>query len=71
MIDFTIEKELADLGNNKRLRLISWGGRSAKLDIRNWLEDGERPGKGIALSDVEARALLDALDDYLHGNETH
>ena len=70
MIDMKIEKELRRLdGGEKRLSVISWNKRPAKLDLRAWHEkDGEtRPGKGITLTDAEAKDLLDALQVYLNG----
>ncbi len=72
-IKCTIEKEIAVLdGGTKELRLVAWNDRPAKLDIRPWREtkDGEiRPGKGITLSDDEAKDLLEALQKYFdeHG----
>ncbi len=71
MIEMEVKKEIAVLdGGAKELRLVSWNGKEAKLDIRPWREskDGEiRPGKGITLSDAEAKDLLDALQDYFGG----
>jgi len=35
--------------------------------LRNWIieESGEKPGKGITLTDAEARTLVNALQTYL------
>lgn len=49
------------------LNLISWGDHSPKLDLRKWTESHEKMSKGITLTDAEARALRDALDDYFRG----
>ena len=68
MFEFKIEKDLSPIGTKgKALRLVSWGGREAKLDIRAWRQDGEeeKPGKGLTLSDDEARELVAALQKYL------
>lgn len=68
MIDMEIKKELAALdGGQKRLCLISWNSRPAKLDLRAWHEkDGQQqPGKGLTLTDAEAADLVEALQAYL------
>jgi len=46
----------------KELNLISWNGREAKLDIRDWAPNKEKMGKGITLSKEEAKKLRDALN---------
>ena len=68
MIEYAIEKEIAKISTTKRLCLVSWNGRGAKLDLRPWLDEGQKPGKGLTLSDDEGRALLDALQAYFEGN---
>jgi len=70
MIDMEIKKELAALdGGLKKLCLISWNKRPAKLDLRAWHEqDGQpRAGKGLTLTDAEAADLVAALQEYLNG----
>lgn len=66
MITHTIERTLAEITtgkNAKRLCLISWNGNPAKLDLRIWI-DGENPGRGLTLTDEEAKILFDALAQY-------
>ena len=68
MIEMEIQKELAALaGGQKKLCLVSWNQRPAKLDLRAWIEkDGEqRAGKGLTLTDAEAADLVEALQAYL------
>ena len=71
MFGFEIEKTLAELSNTsktaKRVTLTSWNGRPAKIDIRSWRtgEDEILPGKGIVLTNDEAKALIKALTPYL------
>lgn len=71
MVDYSVEKELAELSSSgstrKRLTLTSWGGRSAKLDLRTWrtVQGDEIPAKGLTLTDEEAWALETALAEYL------
>ena len=65
-ITCTITKPIEVLGENgrgytKEVNFVSWNNASAKLDIREWLPEHERCGKGITLSDGEGRKLLDAL----------
>ncbi|MDR2537332.1 MAG: hypothetical protein LBC46_03395 [Treponema sp.] len=65
-ITFDIKKTYAVLsseknGWKKELNLVSWNGRQAKLDIRNWSPDHEKMGKGITLTLEEAAKLASAL----------
>lgn len=69
MADFKYEivKEIAVLSENakgytKELNLVSFNDRPAKYDIREWSNDHERMGKGVTLTEDEARELLLALD---------
>jgi len=72
MAEFTYEivEELGVLsetarGWTKELNLISWNGREAKYDIREWAPEHEKMGKGVTLSGDEAaelKRLLDAID---------
>ena len=68
MADFTydITEEIAVLstsakGWTKELNKVSFGGRPAKYDIRDWASDRESMGKGVTLTDEEAKALYEAL----------
>ncbi len=49
-------------GWTKELNLISWNDRDPKYDIREWSPDHEKMGKGITLSEEEARVLKKALE---------
>ena len=44
----------------REVNLVSWNGKPAKVDIREWYEDG-RCSKGITLTDAEAKELYEAL----------
>jgi hypothetical protein len=46
-------------GWRKELNLVSWNGRTPKLDIRDWSPDHEKMGKGITLSKDEAAKLAE------------
>ena len=50
---------------NKEVNLVSWNGRPAKLDIRNWQRDHSRCGKGIAITREEAEELVKLLNSIL------
>jgi hypothetical protein len=52
---------------NKEVNLVSWNGRPAKLDIRNWQNDHEKCGKGITVSREEAEQLIKLLGQILKG----
>jgi len=49
-------------GWTKELNLISWNGREAKYDIREWSPDNEKMGKGVTLTDEEIVQLKKALN---------
>ena len=48
-------------GWTKALNLISWNGRTAKYDIREWSPEHEKMGKGITLTDEEFTKLKELL----------
>ena len=48
-------------GWKKELNLISWNGKDAKYDLREWSSDHENMGKGVILSIDELKALKDLL----------
>lgn len=50
-------------GWTKELNLISWNGREAKYDIRDWAPEYEKMGKGVTLSAEELKKLRDILNE--------
>ena len=54
-------------GWKKELNLVSWNGRSPKLDIRDWAPGHEKMGKGVTLTGEEGRILRELLDAALDG----
>lgn len=52
-------------GWKKELCLVKWGENEAKYDVRDWSEDYEKCGKGITLSEEEARELVKGLQSRL------
>ena len=66
-IKFEIEKELGKIsesskGWTKELNLISWNGKEAKYDLRDWAPEHEKMGKGITLSADELKQLKELLN---------
>ena len=65
-IEYEIVTEIAvlsesDSGYTKEINLISWNGAKPKYDILSWSPDREKCGKGITLTEDEAKQLLLAL----------
>ena len=61
-IKFEIAKRIGVLsesnkGWTKELNMVSWNGREAKFDIREWSPGHERMGKGVTLTHDEAKLL--------------
>jgi len=48
-------------GWQKELNLVSWNGRTPKLDIRDWAPNREKMGKGVTLTMEEAAELAKLL----------
>jgi hypothetical protein len=48
-------------GWKKELNLVSWNGRSPKLDLRDWAPGHEKMGKGVTLTKDEAEKLVTLL----------
>lgn len=53
----------SDSGYTKEINLISWNGAKPKYDIRSWSPGREKCGKGITLTEDEAKKLLSALQN--------
>ena len=61
-IKYEIIEELGVLsesakGWTKELNLISWNGGVPKYDVRDWAPEHEKMGKGVTLSEEEAKKL--------------
>lgn len=66
-IKYEIEREIGTIsespkGWKKELNLISWNGKDAKYDLRDWAPNHEKMGKGITLSLDELRELKKLLN---------
>ena len=69
-IKYDIVEELGVLsesakGWTKELNLISWNGGTPKYDIRDWAPEHEKMGKGVTLSEKEAKKLAELLSAKL------
>lgn len=69
-IKYEITEHLAVLSTSSRgwikeLNLVSWNDRPAKYDLREWAPDHSHMGKGITLSDEEAKMLREALNEIV------
>ena len=67
-IKYEIEKELGYIselakGWKKELNLISWNGKEAKYDLRDWAPEHEKMGKGITLTIDELKELKKLLSE--------
>jgi len=51
-------------GWSKEINLVSWNGRDAKFDLRDWSEDHSKMGKGVTLSKDEMEKLKEVLNEY-------
>lgn len=65
-IKYEIIEELGVLsesakGWTKELNLISWNGGAPKYDVRDWAPEHEKMGKGVTLSEEEAKKLVELL----------
>ena len=49
-------------GWKKELNLISWNGKEAKYDLREWSPEHEKMGKGVTLSNDELKVLKELLN---------
>ncbi|MDR1031195.1 MAG: hypothetical protein LBL76_10040 [Treponema sp.] len=56
-------------GWRKEVNLVSWNGRNPKFDIRDWAPDHQKMGKGITLTQEEARKLVHLLSGSLAVNQ--
>ena len=72
-VTFVIEKEIGvitehETGWTKELNLVSWNGNRAKFDIRDWSNDHGQMGRGITMTEKEARRVYDLLGEHFAKN---
>ncbi|ATO43988.1 YdbC family protein [Loigolactobacillus coryniformis] len=69
-LEFTIEETIGVLSTSKsgwtrELNLVSWNGRPAKFDLRDWSPDHSKMGKGLTLTNEEIEQLRQLLDSMI------
>lgn len=59
----TISERIDDNGNQcrKELNLVSWNGKEALFDIREWVDDRNIARSGLRFSEQELERLTDLL----------
>lgn len=67
-IKYEITKEIGVLsesakGWTKELNMVSWNDRDPKFDLREWAPEHEKMGKGVTLTEDEAKALFELLQN--------
>ena len=65
---YEIVKEIGVLsesskGWTKELNMVSWKGAAPKYDLRDWAPDHEKMGRGVTLTEEEARKLKELLEE--------
>ena len=50
-------------GWNKEINLVSWNGRDAKYDIREWNPEHSKMGRGITMTEEEISNLSQILSE--------
>ena len=58
------ERELNGETWAKEVNLVSWNGRPAVIDVREWNSDHTKMKHGITLNDTESDNLMFWLRDY-------
>lgn len=66
VIKFEITEHIGVLSTNKskwtkELNMVSWNDKAAKLDLREWSPEHDKMGKGVTLTDDEAKQLMELL----------
>ena len=69
-LEFTIEETIGVLSTSKsgwtrELNLVSWNGRPAKFDLRDWSPDHSKMGKGLTLTNEEIEQLRQLLESMI------
>lgn len=69
-LQFEIEETVGVISTNKsgwkrELNLVSWNGRPAKFDLRDWAPDHSKMGKGLTFTNDELDQLRQILNDML------
>lgn len=69
---YEVKNTIGELSDKVQVKVVSWNGREAKIDVRQWFTDkdgNEKCGKGISLTNDEAKKLVDLLSEYLNDED--
>lgn len=69
---YEVKNTLGELNDKVQVRVVAWNDREPKIDIRQWYTDkegNEKCGKGISLTNEEAKKLVDLLSEYLNDED--
>ncbi len=68
-IKYDITEKIAVLSERgdwtKEINKVSWNDRPSKFDIRDWNHEEGKMGKGVTLTEEEAKVLMEALQGLL------
>lgn len=68
-IKYDIVEKIAVLSERgdwtKEINKVSWNDRPAKFDLRDWNHEQGKMGKGVTLTEEEAKNLMEALQGVL------
>ena len=68
-IKYEITEKIAVLSErgdwSKEINKVSWNDRPPKFDLRDWNHEEGKMGKGVTLTEEEARMLMEALKEVL------
>lgn len=69
-LQFEIEETVGVISTSKsgwtrELNLVSWNGRPAKFDLRDWAPDHQKMGKGLTFTNDEIDQLRQVLNEML------
>lgn len=59
------ERELNGEKYTKEVNLVSWNGRPAVIDVREWNSDHTKMSKGISFTDAETEQVCMILHNYM------
>ncbi len=62
IVDHLLVLSESPRGWTREINIVSWNGRTPKVDIREWDECHEKMGKGITLSKAELLKLKELLN---------
>lgn len=48
-------------GWKKEVNIVSWNGAEPKFDVREWSPEHDKMGKGVTLTEDEAKNLVEVL----------